>query len=72
MTLNEEQLQDMIFKMQERIAWLEQNLDETNQLTCNLLDRIDKLERALKFMASIQEMPSAVRPLSEETPPPHY
>ena len=32
----------------------------------------DKLERQIKFLASMQDAPAAVRPLSEETPPPHY
>lgn len=61
-----------LVKMQERIAWLEQNLDDTNQLVYSLLDRLDKAERQIKFLASMQEAPAAVRPMSEETPPPHY
>lgn len=69
---NLEQMQKDMMKMQERIAWLEQNLDEANQFLYKLLERLDKAERQIKFLASMQEPPSAVRPLSEETPPPHY
>lgn len=72
MDQNIEQMQQDMLKMQERIAWLEQNLDETNQLLYSLFERLDKAERQIKFLASMQEPPSAVRPLSEETPPPHY
>lgn len=72
MNQNLEQMQKDMMKMQERIAWLEQNLDEANQFLYKLLERLDKAERQIKFLASMQEPPSAVRPLSEETPPPHY
>lgn len=61
-----------ITKMQERISWLEINLEEANQLIYDLLDRLNKTELQIKYLASMQEAPSAVRPLSEETPPPHY
>lgn len=61
-----------LVKMQERIAWLEQNLEEANQMIYGLLDRLDKAERQIKFVANMQEAPAAVRPMSEETPPPHY
>lgn len=61
-----------ITKMQERISWLEINLEEANQLIYDLLDRLNKTELQIKYLASMQEDPSAVRPLSEETPPPHY
>lgn len=67
-----EQQQEDMLKMQERIAWLEQNLAETNQLLYDALDRLEKAERIIKILASMQEPESAVRPLSEETPPPHY
>lgn len=71
-TNNEEQLQKDLLRMQERIAWLEQNQEETAQLVYSLAERLDKAERLIKFLASMQEAPAAVRPLSEETPPPHY
>ncbi|HIX57831.1 MAG TPA: SlyX protein [Candidatus Anaerobiospirillum pullistercoris] len=58
--------------MQERIAWLEANLGDTTNLIEELFTKIDKMERQIRYLASISEAPSAVRPLSEETPPPHY
>lgn len=59
-------------RMQERIAWLESTLDDNNRYLDDLMLRIDKVERQIKYLASMQEQPDAVRPLSEETPPPHY
>lgn len=58
--------------MQERIAWLESTLDADMQYIDDLLLRLDKVERQIKYLASMQDQPDAVRPLSEETPPPHY
>ncbi len=63
---------EVILKMQERIAWLEANLGDTTNLIEELFTKIDKMERQIRYLASISEAPSAVRPLSEETPPPHY
>lgn len=61
-----------INKIQERIAWLEMNLSDSNHIIDNLLDRVDKLERQIRYLASMQETPSAVCPQNEEVPPPHY
>lgn len=66
------QLENDMEKMQERLAWMDMTFNETGKYIDDLLDRVDKLERQIKFLASMQEAPAAVRPLSEETPPPHY
>lgn len=70
--MSEHEIQEDLLKMQERIAWLEQNLEEAYKLIDNLAERLDKAEGYMRYMASLQEAPAAVRPLSEETPPPHY
>ena len=59
-------------RMQERITWLESTVDDNNKYLDDLMLRIDKVGRQIKYLASMQEQPDAVRPLSEETPPPHY
>lgn len=61
-----------LIKMQERLAWLEASLGDANQQIEELFAKIDKLERQVRYLASITETPPAVRALSEETPPPHY
>ncbi|MDO4676743.1 MAG: SlyX family protein [Anaerobiospirillum succiniciproducens] len=66
------QLENDMQKMQERLAWMDMTLNDTGKYIDNLLDRVDKLERQIKFLASMQDAPASVRPLSEETPPPHY
>lgn len=67
-----ERLENVLEKMQERMAWLELNLSDNNDYLNTMLNRVDKVERQIKYLASMQEAPAAVRPLSEETPPPHY
>lgn len=67
-----DQLQKDNELMQERIAWLEDSLDTTSKYLDDMLLRVDKVERQIKYLASMQDQPDAVRPLSEETPPPHY
>lgn len=71
-SLNLQVDKETLLKMQERIAWLEANLADANNLIDELFLKVDKLERQLRYLASITEAPSVVRPLSEETPPPHY
>ncbi len=66
------QLEKDMEKMQERIAWMDMTFNDTGKYIDTLLSRVDKLERQIKILASMQEAPAAVRPLSEETPPPHY
>ena len=66
------QMSQMMERMQERLAWLELSQSESGHYIDDLLMRVDKLERQVKYLAMMQEAPAAVRPLSEETPPPHY
>lgn len=61
-----------LLQMQERLVWLEANLSDANHVIDELFQRVDKLERQIRYLASMTEAPSAVRPLSEEVPPPHY
>ncbi len=69
---SKQELEQTLMKMQERIAWLEANLSEAQQIIDDLALRLDKSERQIRYLASITDVPDAVRPLSEETPPPHY
>lgn len=64
--------QEEIMRLQERIAWLEHSLEETNRLLYDTAERLDRAERHIKYLAGLQGDQDAVRPLSEETPPPHY
>lgn len=63
---------EYVIALQERIAWLEHNLEESNQEIKDLNDRVAYLEKAIKILTSMQNREETVRPQSEETPPPHY
>ncbi len=65
-------LDSTILKMQERIAWLEGALQENNQLLEEMAQRLDKVERQIKVLAQLMDTQEHVRPLSEDTLPPHY
>ncbi|MCR5085524.1 MAG: SlyX family protein [Succinivibrionaceae bacterium] len=59
-------------KIEERVAWLEMMLIEAEGEISILQDRCEELERQVRFLSSQVEPPSAVAPMSEEVPPPHY
>lgn len=65
-------LDTTLLKMQERIAWLEGALQENNQLLEDMAQRLDKVERQIKVLAQLMDTQEHVRPLSEDTLPPHY
>lgn len=65
-------LDSTLIKMQERIAWLEGALQENNQLLEDMAQRLDKAERQIKLLAQLMDTQEHVRPLSEDTLPPHY
>lgn len=65
-------LDPTLLKMQERIAWLEGALQENNQLLEDMAQRLDKVERQIKVLAQLMDPQEHVRPLSEDTLPPHY
>lgn len=65
-------LDSTLIKMQERIAWLEGALQENNQLLEYMAQRLDKAERQIKVLAQLMDTQEHVRPLSEDTLPPHY
>ncbi len=65
-------LDSTLIKMQERIAWLEGALQENNHLLEDMAQRLDKAERQIKVLAQLMDTQEHVRPLSEDTLPPHY
>lgn len=56
-----------------RITYLESSLEELNQVVIKQQNQIDLLIEEIKRMKQQQVQGAEfVRPLSEETPPPHY
>lgn len=64
--------EEKIIALEEKIAWLEEQLDaQANELN-NIYDKIDKLERRFKILYSKVGDPYATRAMKDEVPPPHY
>ena len=56
-----------------RMAYLEATVEQLNQVVIRQQDQIDALTEVIKRLKNQQEQGGdLVRPLSEETPPPHY
>ena len=66
--------QDHIEDLQMRIAFLEQNLDELNEIVTSQQTQMAMMERAMKYLSSRLEQvsPANIRSAEDETPPPHY
>ena len=65
---------DQIQDLQVRIAFLEESLDEFNQIVTDQQKQISMLERAVKHLSSRLEQVSGpdIKSTADETPPPHY
>ncbi|MBR1612732.1 MAG: SlyX family protein [Succinivibrio sp.] len=61
-----------IIALEEKISWLEEQLDTQSMELTNLYDRLDKLERQFKILYSKVGDPYATRSEKDEVPPPHY
>ena len=64
-------MQERLINIEMAIANLQKNIDELNEVVIkqgNLIDRLLKENRLLATMIK----DNTVKPLSEETPPPHY
>ncbi len=55
-----------------RIAYLEDTIEQLNQVVIKQQDQIDLLVQAMKQLKHQQQEGSLVRSLAEEIPPPHY
>lgn len=63
---------EKIIALEEKISWLEEQLDTQSMELTNLYDRLDKLERQFKILYSKVGDPYATRSEKDEVPPPHY
>lgn len=64
--------EERLIALEERIAWLEMLLHNQGAEISALTNRLDDAIRLLKYLSSKTADPYAVRPQSEEEPPPHY
>ena len=63
---------DKLISLEEKVAWLEDQLESQGAELSQLYDKLDKLERQFKILYSKVGDPYATRSQKDEVPPPHY
>lgn len=63
---------DKLIALEEKVAWLEDQLESEGAELSQLYDKLDKLERQFKILYSKVGDPYATRSQKDEDPPPHY
>lgn len=63
---------DKLIALEEKVAWLEDQLESEGAELSQLYDKLDKLERQFKILYSKVGDPYATRSQKDEVPPPHY
>ena len=63
---------DQLIALEEKVAWLEDQLESQGAELSQLYDKLDKLERQFKILYSKVGDPYATRSQKDEVPPPHY
>ena len=62
---------DRLTEIERHLADLEAQLDDLNSVVIQQNKQIDRLEKDYRLLRDSMDA-SLVKPLSEETPPPHY
>ncbi len=63
--------EERLINIEMAIANLQKTVDELNEVVINQGQLIDKLHKENKVLAGMLDDEN-IKPLSEETPPPHY
>ena len=64
-------LEERLIDIESALANLEKTVDELNEVIIRQEKEISALTKANKYITELVEA-EVVKPLSEETPPPHY
>ncbi len=66
--------QEQVIELETRMAFLEQTVDDLNDVVTHQQAQITLMERAMKHMNTqlVQLAGPNIRAADEETPPPHY
>ena len=66
-------IEDRLLDLEVRITYQESTIQDLNDVIVRQQHQIDSLvEHSKRLKQQLENQGSAVRPLSEETPPPHY
>ena len=63
---------EKLIALEEKIAWLEDQVDSQAKELNDVYDKLDRLERQFKVLDSKVGDPYANRAQKDEVPPPHY
>ena len=69
--MEEQNLQKRLIEIETAIAFQEKTIDELNHVVIEQGKQIQKLIQQNQYLAEMLKN-ETVKPLSEETPPPHY
>lgn len=64
-------LEERLIEIETALANLEKTVDDLNEVIVRQDKEIEALKKSHKYIAELVEA-EVVKPLSEETPPPHY
>lgn len=70
MDMNE--IEERFIVLESIVAEYERTIKDLNQIVAEQALKIDRLQREVFFLSQNFDAGGQVRPLSEETPPPHY
>lgn len=70
--MNKEELEERLINIETALACQEKMVDELNQVIIEQGKLIDRLKARVQYLLDNMEREAAVKPLSEEVPPPHY
>ena len=69
--MNDNELDDRLMNIEIALANQERVIEDLNQVIIEQGKKLDHLQKQNKYLLE-NLVPAAVKPLSEETPPPHY
>ena len=69
--MNDNELDDRLMNIEIALANQERVIEDLNQVIIEQGKKLDYLQKQNKYLLENLE-PAEVKPLSEETPPPHY
>ena len=64
--------EERIIELERAVADLDRTLKDLNQIVAEQSFKIDKMEKMIFYLAQNFDTSGAIKPLSEEVPPPHY